>query len=173
MALGWLAIAWSLRQHSLAAVAVPAALGLMWRPRGSDDKLRPLKALGYCFSPSAAGATAKECHCDYMQNVHGKEIDLLRTTVKVPGKRPPRATSVCAPISSQRTNGSSKDMSGLHISSNSGNVTTSTSVSQMTSGISLVSFNSRPDGMHQRSYSVSSADQWSEVTVVANSGISS
>uniref|UniRef100_A0A8C3PDP1 ArfGAP with GTPase domain, ankyrin repeat and PH domain 1 n=1 Tax=Chrysemys picta bellii TaxID=8478 RepID=A0A8C3PDP1_CHRPI len=95
---------------------------------------------------------------DYMQNVHGKEIDLLRTTVKVPGKRPPRATSACAPISSPKTNG---------------NVTTSTSVSQMASGISLVSFNSRPDGMHQRSYSVSSADQWSEATVIANSGISS
>ncbi|XP_062815994.1 arf-GAP with GTPase, ANK repeat and PH domain-containing protein 1 isoform X4 [Anolis carolinensis] len=110
---------------------------------------------------------------DYMQNVHGKEIDLLRTTVKVPGKRPPRATSACVPISSPKTNGLSKDMSTLHISPNSGNVTTSTSVSQMTSGISLVSFNSRPDGMHQRSYSVSSADQWSEVTVVANSGISS
>ncbi|XP_078723925.1 arf-GAP with GTPase, ANK repeat and PH domain-containing protein 2-like isoform X2 [Lampetra fluviatilis] len=30
---------------------------------------------------------------DYMQNVHGKAIDLLRTTVKVPGKRPPRASS--------------------------------------------------------------------------------
>ncbi|XP_077123847.1 arf-GAP with GTPase, ANK repeat and PH domain-containing protein 3 isoform X2 [Ranitomeya variabilis] len=30
---------------------------------------------------------------DYMQNIHGKQIDLLRTTVKVPGKRPPRATS--------------------------------------------------------------------------------
>ncbi|XP_077169761.1 arf-GAP with GTPase, ANK repeat and PH domain-containing protein 1 isoform X4 [Paroedura picta] len=110
---------------------------------------------------------------DYMQNVHGKEIDLLRTTVKVPGKRPPRATSACAPISSPKTNGLSKDMSSLHLSPNSGNVTTSTSVSQMTSGISLVSFNSRPDGMHQRSYSVSSADQWSEVTVIANSGISS
>ncbi|XP_065417241.1 arf-GAP with GTPase, ANK repeat and PH domain-containing protein 1 isoform X10 [Chrysemys picta bellii] len=41
---------------------------------------------------------------DYMQNVHGKEIDLLRTTVKVPGKRPPRATSACAPISSPKTN---------------------------------------------------------------------
>lgn len=54
-----------------------------------------------------------------------------------------------------------------------GNVTTSTSVSQMASGISLVSFNSRPDGLHQRSYSVSSADQWSEATVIANSGISS
>ncbi|XP_071603192.1 arf-GAP with GTPase, ANK repeat and PH domain-containing protein 1 isoform X6 [Heliangelus exortis] len=56
---------------------------------------------------------------DYMQNVHGKEIDLLRTTVKVPGKRPPRATSACAPISSPKTNGLSKDMSSLHISLNS------------------------------------------------------
>ncbi|XP_065417242.1 arf-GAP with GTPase, ANK repeat and PH domain-containing protein 1 isoform X11 [Chrysemys picta bellii] len=56
---------------------------------------------------------------DYMQNVHGKEIDLLRTTVKVPGKRPPRATSACAPISSPKTNGMSKDMSSLHISPNS------------------------------------------------------
>ncbi|XP_029462255.1 arf-GAP with GTPase, ANK repeat and PH domain-containing protein 2 isoform X3 [Rhinatrema bivittatum] len=110
---------------------------------------------------------------DYMQNVHGKEIDLLRTTVKVPGKRPPRATSACAPISSPKANGLSKDVSSLQISPNSGNVTTSTSVSQMASGISLVSFNSRPDGMHQRSYSVSSADQWSEATVIANSGINS
>nr|XP_033803112.1 arf-GAP with GTPase, ANK repeat and PH domain-containing protein 1 isoform X3 [Geotrypetes seraphini] len=110
---------------------------------------------------------------DYMQNVHGKEIDLLRTTVKVPGKRPPRATSACAPISSPKTNGLSKDVSSLQISPNSGNVTTSTSVSQMASGISLVSFNSRPDGMHQRSYSVSSADQWSEATVIANSSINS
>nr|XP_020830567.1 arf-GAP with GTPase, ANK repeat and PH domain-containing protein 1 isoform X3 [Phascolarctos cinereus] len=110
---------------------------------------------------------------DYMQNVHGKEIDLLRTTVKVPGKRPPRATSACAPISSPKTNGLAKDMSSLHISPNSGNVTASASVSQMASGISLVSFNTRPDGMHQRSYSVSSADQWSEATVIANSGISS
>ncbi|XP_076132591.1 arf-GAP with GTPase, ANK repeat and PH domain-containing protein 2 isoform X2 [Alosa pseudoharengus] len=30
---------------------------------------------------------------DYTQNVHGKEINLLRVTVKVPGKRPPRAMS--------------------------------------------------------------------------------
>ncbi|XP_036174545.1 arf-GAP with GTPase, ANK repeat and PH domain-containing protein 1 isoform X3 [Myotis myotis] len=109
---------------------------------------------------------------DYMQNVHGKEIDLLRTTVKVPGKRPPRATSACAPISSPKTNGLSKDMSSLHISPNSGNVT-SASGSQMAGGISLGSFSSRPDGMQQRSYSVSSADQWSEATVIANSAISS
>ncbi|XP_054427232.1 arf-GAP with GTPase, ANK repeat and PH domain-containing protein 1 isoform X4 [Pteronotus mesoamericanus] len=56
---------------------------------------------------------------DYMQNVHGKEIDLLRTTVKVPGKRPPRATSACAPASSPKANGLSKGMSSLHISPNS------------------------------------------------------
>ncbi|XP_007463981.1 PREDICTED: arf-GAP with GTPase, ANK repeat and PH domain-containing protein 1 [Lipotes vexillifer] len=109
---------------------------------------------------------------DYMQNVHGKEIDLLRTTVKVPGKRPPRATSACVPISSPKTNGLSKDMSSLHISPNSGNVTSAPG-SQMASGVSLGSFNSRPDGMQQRSYSVSSADQWSEATVIANSAISS
>ncbi|XP_021102944.1 arf-GAP with GTPase, ANK repeat and PH domain-containing protein 1 isoform X2 [Heterocephalus glaber] len=109
---------------------------------------------------------------DYMQNVHGKEIDLLRTTVKVPGKRPPRATSACAPISSPKTNGLSKDVSSLHISPNSGNVTSAPG-SQMASGIGLVSFSSRPDGMHQRSYSVSSADQWSEAAVIANLAISS
>uniref|UniRef100_A0A4W3J152 ArfGAP with GTPase domain, ankyrin repeat and PH domain 1 n=1 Tax=Callorhinchus milii TaxID=7868 RepID=A0A4W3J152_CALMI len=56
---------------------------------------------------------------DYMQNVHGKEIDLLRTTVKVPGKRPPRAISACAPISSPKTNGLPKDLSSLHISQTS------------------------------------------------------
>uniref|UniRef100_A0A8C3Q2M7 ArfGAP with GTPase domain, ankyrin repeat and PH domain 1 n=1 Tax=Chrysolophus pictus TaxID=9089 RepID=A0A8C3Q2M7_CHRPC len=89
---------------------------------------------------------------DYMQNVHGKEIDLLRTTVKVPGKRPPRATSACAPISSPKTNGLSKDMS--------------TDAYMMY--LKRHSFRTpewakyRPDGMHQRSYSVSSADQWSE-----------
>ncbi|XP_075385303.1 arf-GAP with GTPase, ANK repeat and PH domain-containing protein 1 isoform X4 [Tenrec ecaudatus] len=56
---------------------------------------------------------------DYMQNAHGKEVDLLRTTVKVPGKRPPRATSACTPISSPKTNGLAKDVSSLHISPNS------------------------------------------------------
>uniref|UniRef100_A0A674PDV9 ArfGAP with GTPase domain, ankyrin repeat and PH domain 1 n=1 Tax=Takifugu rubripes TaxID=31033 RepID=A0A674PDV9_TAKRU len=100
---------------------------------------------------------------DYMQNVHGKEIDLLRTTVKVPGKRPPRAVSTCAAVPSPKTNGLTKDMSSLH----------STSASQMASGISLMSFNSRGvEGMHQRSYSVSSADQWADATVIANSGVS-
>ncbi|XP_071186614.1 arf-GAP with GTPase, ANK repeat and PH domain-containing protein 1 isoform X5 [Salvelinus alpinus] len=110
---------------------------------------------------------------DYMQNVHGKEIDLLRTTVKVPGKRPPRAVSSCAAVPSPKTNGLAKDMSSLQLGPGGpGSVTSSLSASQMASGISLVSFNSRGDGMHQRSYSVSSADQWSDATVIANSGLS-
>uniref|UniRef100_A0A4W6C3X8 ArfGAP with GTPase domain, ankyrin repeat and PH domain 1 n=1 Tax=Lates calcarifer TaxID=8187 RepID=A0A4W6C3X8_LATCA len=57
---------------------------------------------------------------DYMQNVHGKEIDLLRTTVKVPGKRPPRAVSTCATAAmpSPKTNGLTKDMSSLQLGQN-------------------------------------------------------
>ncbi|XP_035533280.1 arf-GAP with GTPase, ANK repeat and PH domain-containing protein 1-like [Morone saxatilis] len=110
---------------------------------------------------------------DYMQNVHGKEIDLLRTTVKVPGKRPPRAVSTCAAVPSPKTNGLAKDMSSLQLGQTPGSVTSSSSVSQMASGVSLVSFNSRGlEGMHQRSYSVSSADQWTDATVIANSGVS-
>ncbi len=50
-----------------------------------------------------------------MQNVHGKEIDLLRTTVKVPGKRPPRAVSTCAAVPSPKTNGLTKDMSSMQL----------------------------------------------------------
>lgn len=57
---------------------------------------------------------------DYMQNVHGKEIDLLRTTVKVPGKRPPRAVSTCAAVPSPKTNGLTKDMSSLQLGHNPG-----------------------------------------------------
>ncbi|KAM8903846.1 arf-GAP with GTPase, ANK repeat and PH domain-containing protein 1 isoform 2-T2 [Spinachia spinachia] len=109
---------------------------------------------------------------DYMQNVHGKEIDLLRTTVKVPGKRPPRAVSTCAvSTATPKTNGLAKDMSSLQLGQ-TGQVTSSSSASQMASGVSLVSFNSRGlEGMHQRSYSVSSADQWTDATVIANSGV--
>ncbi|XP_031423606.1 arf-GAP with GTPase, ANK repeat and PH domain-containing protein 1 isoform X2 [Clupea harengus] len=47
---------------------------------------------------------------EYMQNVHGKEMDLLRVTVKVPGKRPPRAIPSGAPPAGQ--NGLVKDTPG-------------------------------------------------------------
>lgn len=50
---------------------------------------------------------------DYTQNVHGKEIDLLRVTVKVPGKRPPRAVAPAGPSPvppASSVNGQSKEM---------------------------------------------------------------
>uniref|UniRef100_A0A4W6BWZ3 ArfGAP with GTPase domain, ankyrin repeat and PH domain 1 n=1 Tax=Lates calcarifer TaxID=8187 RepID=A0A4W6BWZ3_LATCA len=106
---------------------------------------------------------------DYMQNVHGKEIDLLRTTVKVPGKRPPRAVSTCATAAmpSPKTNGLTKDMSSLQLGQNPGE---KNQRPQTERGSSLVSFNSRGmEGMHQRSYSVSSADQWTDATVITRS----
>uniref|UniRef100_A0A8C9JW48 ArfGAP with GTPase domain, ankyrin repeat and PH domain 3 n=1 Tax=Panthera tigris altaica TaxID=74533 RepID=A0A8C9JW48_PANTA len=52
---------------------------------------------------------------DYMQNIHGKEIDLLRTTVKVPGKRLPRATPVPAPGTSPRANGLALERSNTQL----------------------------------------------------------
>lgn len=57
---------------------------------------------------------------DYMQNVHGKEIDLLRTTVKVPGKRLPRATTATAPSASPKTNGLAKERSSTQFPGNTG-----------------------------------------------------
>ncbi|XP_066469774.1 arf-GAP with GTPase, ANK repeat and PH domain-containing protein 2 [Tiliqua scincoides] len=50
---------------------------------------------------------------DYIHSTHGKEMDLLRTTVKVPGKRPPRAISACGPSSS--INGLVKDVSSVGV----------------------------------------------------------
>ncbi|XP_012517554.1 PREDICTED: arf-GAP with GTPase, ANK repeat and PH domain-containing protein 3 isoform X2 [Propithecus coquereli] len=52
---------------------------------------------------------------DYMQNIHGKEIDLLRTTVKVPGKRLPRATPATAPGTSPRANGLAVERSNTQL----------------------------------------------------------
>ncbi|NXK00397.1 AGAP3 protein, partial [Corythaixoides concolor] len=110
---------------------------------------------------------------DYMQNVHGKEIDLLRTTVKVPGKRLPRATAAAAPGASPKANGLAKERSSTQLTGGTGapHSTSSTSLhsERSISGINLVGFSSKPDGMHQRSYSVSSADQWNEAVAIPGS----
>lgn len=55
-----------------------------------------------------------------MQNVHGKEIDLLRTTVKVPGKRLPRATPSTAPGTSPRANGLALERSSTQLAAGPG-----------------------------------------------------
>ncbi|KAM9786051.1 arf-GAP with GTPase, ANK repeat and PH domain-containing protein 2 [Neosynchiropus ocellatus] len=57
---------------------------------------------------------------DYTQNTHGKEIDLLRVTVKVPGKRPPRAVAPAGnapPPLSSGVNGVNKDLAATDSSS--------------------------------------------------------
>ncbi|KAG7455270.1 hypothetical protein MATL_G00254850 [Megalops atlanticus] len=112
---------------------------------------------------------------DYMQNVHGKEIDLLRTTVKVPGKRPPRAVATIAPTASPKTNGLTKDRSTLQLGSGTAGAPHSNSSGSLqsersVSGINLVGFGGKPDGMHQRSFSVSSADQWNEAAIGTSAG---
>lgn len=76
--------------------------------------LRMILVLSW-FQTSRVGKGLLLSPQDYMQNVHGKEIDLLRTTVKVPGKRPPRAVSTCAVVPSPKTNGLTKDMSSLQL----------------------------------------------------------
>ncbi|XP_050953558.1 arf-GAP with GTPase, ANK repeat and PH domain-containing protein 3 isoform X1 [Labeo rohita] len=104
---------------------------------------------------------------DYMQNVHGKEIDLLRTTVKVPGKRPPRAVATVAPTASPKTNGLTKDRSTLQLGIGATSTPHSNSSSSLQSGGSVagVALGSNKEGMHQRSFSVSSAEQWSEAVI--------
>ncbi|XP_053323063.1 arf-GAP with GTPase, ANK repeat and PH domain-containing protein 3 isoform X2 [Spea bombifrons] len=88
---------------------------------------------------------------DYMQNIHGKQIDLLRTTVKVPGKRPPRATSGPPGASSQLT-------------SHTGSSHSSLPSERSLSGLSLAAFSAKSEGggMSQRSFSVCSGEQWAD-----------
>uniref|UniRef100_A0A8C6Q1A3 ArfGAP with GTPase domain, ankyrin repeat and PH domain 2 n=1 Tax=Nothobranchius furzeri TaxID=105023 RepID=A0A8C6Q1A3_NOTFU len=59
---------------------------------------------------------------DYTQNTHRKEIDLLRVTVKVPGKRPPRAVAPSGPsptphVAVPGVNGLSKETTVADITS--------------------------------------------------------
>uniref|UniRef100_A0A672GJR3 Arf-GAP with GTPase, ANK repeat and PH domain-containing protein 3 n=1 Tax=Salarias fasciatus TaxID=181472 RepID=A0A672GJR3_SALFA len=103
---------------------------------------------------------------DYMQNIHGKEIDLLRTTVKVPGKRPPRAVAPVAPAApaataSPKTNGLSKDRSSLQLGIGSTGLNPAVPLDRVWGCLRL------PEGdavAHQRSFSMSSTEQWNEAT---------
>uniref|UniRef100_A0A8C0URL2 Arf-GAP with GTPase, ANK repeat and PH domain-containing protein 3 n=1 Tax=Cyanistes caeruleus TaxID=156563 RepID=A0A8C0URL2_CYACU len=75
---------------------------------------------------------------DYMQNVHGKEIDLLRTTVKVPGKRLPRATAAAAaaaaaPSASPKANGLAKERSSSQLAGGTGKSCSSPNISSAAS----------------------------------------
>ncbi|XP_067880534.1 arf-GAP with GTPase, ANK repeat and PH domain-containing protein 1-like isoform X2 [Heterodontus francisci] len=89
---------------------------------------------------------------DYMQNIHGKEIDLLRTTVKVPGKRPPRAVSA---------GGASTSLNGL-VSSGQESVDSLHSGSLDPVAEQAVSSDTKVKGKLPNCSSISSSDQWSE-----------
>ncbi|XP_040858116.1 arf-GAP with GTPase, ANK repeat and PH domain-containing protein 3 isoform X6 [Ochotona curzoniae] len=105
---------------------------------------------------------------DYMQNIHGKEIDLLRTTVKVPGKRLPRATPATAPGTSPRANGLPMERSHTQLGGGTGapHSASSTSLHSERPVSSSAWAGSSPQGLHQRSCSVSSTDQWSEASAL-------
>ncbi|XP_032821434.2 arf-GAP with GTPase, ANK repeat and PH domain-containing protein 1-like isoform X2 [Petromyzon marinus] len=119
---------------------------------------------------------------DYMQNVHGKVVDLLGTTVKVPGKRPPRATapgmsasasvtsgsamigaavgSPLVPGASPKTNGLSKELSGLNLTGRAQPPHTPPHAHT-------------PEPRHQRSCSVSGGDSWNDAVIFINSSLGS
>ncbi|CAH1241531.1 AGAP1 [Branchiostoma lanceolatum] len=92
---------------------------------------------------------------DYMEDIHGKEIRLLGTTVKVPGKRPPRATPQGAPAtyhgtpSPSITNGITKDMHSMTISGSIGG----------------------GEGNHTRSCSFTSSEQWDNAVIISNNSV--
>ncbi|XP_077428052.1 arf-GAP with GTPase, ANK repeat and PH domain-containing protein 2 isoform X2 [Vanacampus margaritifer] len=99
--------------------AIPIKQSILWKRSGSSlnkewkKKYVTLSKNGtLCYHSSSS---------DYMQNVHGKEIDLLRVTVKVPGKRPPRAVAPAGPSpvppASSGVNGLSKELAAAESTS--------------------------------------------------------
>uniref|UniRef100_A0A8C7VT31 ArfGAP with GTPase domain, ankyrin repeat and PH domain 2 n=1 Tax=Oncorhynchus mykiss TaxID=8022 RepID=A0A8C7VT31_ONCMY len=82
--------------ESLLGTLIPFSLNKEWKKKYVT--LSSNGTLGYHSSVN-----------DYMPNAHAKEIDLLRVTVKVPGKRPPRAVPPCGPSPSPGLNDAVKD----------------------------------------------------------------
>uniref|UniRef100_A0A3B4ZDL7 Arf-GAP with GTPase, ANK repeat and PH domain-containing protein 1-like n=1 Tax=Stegastes partitus TaxID=144197 RepID=A0A3B4ZDL7_9TELE len=91
---------------------VPIKQSILWKRSGSSLNKEWKKK--YVTLSNNGTLSYHSSSSDYTQNIHGKEIDLLRVTVKVPGKRPPRAVapagpSPVPPIATPRVNGLSKE----------------------------------------------------------------
>uniref|UniRef100_A0A8C7YKH6 ArfGAP with GTPase domain, ankyrin repeat and PH domain 2 n=1 Tax=Oryzias sinensis TaxID=183150 RepID=A0A8C7YKH6_9TELE len=69
--------------------------GILWKRSGSSLNKEWKKK--YVALSNNGTLSYHSSSNDYTQNTHGKEIDLLRVTVKVPGKRPPRAVAPAGP----------------------------------------------------------------------------
>uniref|UniRef100_A0A2I3SD48 Uncharacterized protein n=1 Tax=Pan troglodytes TaxID=9598 RepID=A0A2I3SD48_PANTR len=89
------------------STAIPIKQGMLLKRSGKWLKTWKKKYVTLC---SNGVLTYYSSLGDYMKNIHKKEIDLQTSTIKVPGKWPSLATSACAPISSSKSNGLSKDM---------------------------------------------------------------
>ncbi|KAF6715141.1 Arf-GAP with GTPase, ANK repeat and PH domain-containing protein 2 [Oryzias melastigma] len=77
------------------ARGVPIKQGILWKRSGSSLNKEWKKK--YVTLSNHGTLSYHSSSNDYTQNTHGKEIDLLRVTVKVPGKRPPRAVAPAGP----------------------------------------------------------------------------
>ncbi|TKS76584.1 Arf-GAP with GTPase, ANK repeat and PH domain-containing protein 1 [Collichthys lucidus] len=97
------------------ARGVPIKQSILWKRSGSSLNKEWKKK--YVTLSNNGTLSYHSSSSDYTQNIHGKEIDLLRVTVKVPGKRPPRAVapagpSLVPPVSVPGVNGLSKELTG-------------------------------------------------------------
>ncbi|KAM9350606.1 arf-GAP with GTPase, ANK repeat and PH domain-containing protein 2 [Symphorus nematophorus] len=77
------------------ARGVPIKQSILWKRSGSSLNKEWKKK--YVTLSNNGTLSYHSSSSDYTQNIHGKEIDLLRVTVKVPGKRPPRAVAPAGP----------------------------------------------------------------------------
>uniref|UniRef100_A0A669EYV5 ArfGAP with GTPase domain, ankyrin repeat and PH domain 2 n=1 Tax=Oreochromis niloticus TaxID=8128 RepID=A0A669EYV5_ORENI len=96
--------------------------GILWKRSGSSLNKEWKKK--YVTLSNNGTLSYHSSSSDYTQNTHGKEIDLLRVTVKVPGKRPPRAVAPTGPSPAPPgavpgVNGLSKDLSSAATENNS------------------------------------------------------
>ncbi|KAF7668055.1 hypothetical protein LDENG_00034910 [Lucifuga dentata] len=74
---------------------IPIKQSILWKRSGSSLNKEWKKK--YVTLSNNGTLSYHSSSSDYMQNVHGKDINLLRVTVKVPGKRPPRAVAPAGP----------------------------------------------------------------------------
>uniref|UniRef100_A0A3Q3GKD6 ArfGAP with GTPase domain, ankyrin repeat and PH domain 2 n=2 Tax=Labrus bergylta TaxID=56723 RepID=A0A3Q3GKD6_9LABR len=74
---------------------VPIKQSILWKRSGSSLNKEWKKK--YVTLSNNGTLSYHSSSSDYTQNIHGKDIDLLRVTVKVPGKRPPRAVAPVGP----------------------------------------------------------------------------
>ncbi|XP_069578029.1 arf-GAP with GTPase, ANK repeat and PH domain-containing protein 2 isoform X3 [Brachyistius frenatus] len=82
---------------------VPLKQSILWKRSGSSLNKEWKKK--YVTLSNSGTLSYHSSSSDYTQNIHGKEIDLLRVTVKVPGKRPPRAVAPAGPSPAPPTSG--------------------------------------------------------------------